>query len=98
MSFAVAFSPDGKTIAAGYETAQPSQRRGAAGTWPDPPPAATPPRERRALSTASPSAPTARPSRQHTTRWQRRGVVLWDVAGCKPPSDEPLPVKEGAVD
>ena len=78
----VAFSPDGKTIAAGYRPDSCGDAGGGVVLWDvvarnrlvDEPLAV-----KEGKSGAWPSAPTARPSRPDTTTADG-GVVLWDVA------------------
>ena len=94
----VAFSPDGKTIAAGYAA---DGDGGGVVLWDvaarkrlvD---AATP-RERGRGSERGLQPATARPSPPDTASRVGGGVVLWDVAARKRLGDEPLAVKEGGV-
>ncbi len=95
----VAFSPDDKTIVAGYSV---GFGGGGVVLWDV---ASTPApgrpvarRERGHRFRAWPSARTARPSRPDYAHGDvRGGVVLWDVAARKRLVDQPLAVKEGGV-
>ena len=92
----VAFSPDGKTIAAGY--APQAAAAWCCGTWPRANAwSTTPRREGGRRYGAWPSAPTARPSRQDHLGGDVGGVVLWDVARRKRLATTTLAVKEGDV-
>ena len=95
----VAFSPDGKTIAAGYGDVGRRRRRGAVGRGR----AQTPGRRatrreggQRWSVAFSPDGKTI--AAGYASRSVGGGgVVLWDVAARKRLVDEPLPVKEGDV-
>ena len=96
MSVSVAFSPDGKTIAAGYYDARQRRRRGAVGRGQRKRLADEPLAVEEGEVRAWPSAPTARPSRLGTATVD---AAAW-CCGTWPRkrlADEPLAVNEGDV-